>query len=77
MMKYNLSFKDEHGIGYAIESYIVDDTDIGSERVYRITEIESNSLQGQSSIIIFGSMLGELIQSLISLEQIAKSGDKQ
>ena len=77
-MKYNLSFKDKHGIGYAIESYKVDDdSGEGPERIYRIIEIESNSLQGQASVVVFESMLGELISSLIALERIAKSGDKQ
>ena len=30
-MKYNLSFKDDHGIGYAIESDMVEDG--GPERI--------------------------------------------
>ena len=67
-MKYNMSFKDDHGIGYAIESYPADD---GDEVIYRISEIEAHSIQS-ASIVVLEVMLGKLIKSLISIERLNK-----
>ena len=72
MMKYNLSFKDKHGIGYAIESYKVDDdSGEGPERIYRIFEIESHSIQPEFTVVL-EHQLSPLIKSLISIEEMTK-----
>jgi len=68
-MKYNLSFKDDHGIGYAIESVMVEDG--GPERICRIFEIESHSIQPEFTVVL-EHQLSPLIKSLISIERLNK-----
>ena len=68
-MKYNLSFKDDHGIGYAIESDMVEDG--GPERICRIFEIESHSIQPEFTVVL-EHQLSPLIKSLIAVERLTK-----
>ena len=77
-MKYNLSFNDGNGKGYAIESYLLVATDNKREaddnkprRVCRIFEMKDHSLQPESILILEG-YLSPLIKSLISIERLNK-----
>ena len=74
-MKYNLSFKDGNGKGYAIESYLlideINNDDNKPRRVCRIFEMKDHSLQPESILILEG-YLSPLIKSLISIEEMTK-----
>ena len=74
-MKYNLSFNDGNGKGYAIESYLlideINNDDDKPRRVCRIFEMKDHSLQPESIIILEG-FLSPLIKSLISIERLNK-----
>ncbi len=71
-MKYNLSFKDGNGKGYAIESYLLIAADDNKpRRVCRIFEMKDHSLQPESILILEG-FLSPLIKSLISIDRMVK-----
>ena len=74
-MKYNLSFKDGDGKGYAIESYLlideINNDDNKPRRVCRIFEMKDHSLQPESILILEG-FLSPLIKSLISIDRMVK-----
>ena len=69
-MKYNISFKDDKGWGFGVESDMIEDG--GPERVCRIFEIESHSIQSGQSIIVLEDQLSPLIKTLISIEEMTK-----
>ena len=69
-MKYNISFKDDTGIGYGIECYSHhDDSKI---LMIRISEIEAHSIQSDKCIAILKSHVSHLIKSLIAIEKMTK-----
>ena len=68
-MKYNISFKDDKGWGFGVESDMIEDG--GPERVCRIFEIESHSIQPEFTVVL-EHQLSPLIKSLIAVERLTK-----
>tara|TARA_R100000458_G_scaffold42078_1_gene39882 strand:- start:266 stop:508 length:243 start_codon:yes stop_codon:yes gene_type:complete len=76
---YKLSFKDDSGQGYAVESRIIDSkifSDGGEDAIsFTILEIENNAIttaKGQCLKNILGHQLRPLIKLLISVERMMK-----
>jgi len=69
-LKYNLSYKDDDGNGFGAESVIIEDK--GTERVYRIFEMYSNSIDSGESILILEDQLSPLIKILMCIERLTE-----
>ena len=69
-LKYNLSYKDDDGNGFGTESVMIEDG--GPERVYRVFEINSNSIDSGESILILEDQLSPLIKILMCIERLTE-----
>jgi len=69
-LKYNLSYKDDEGVGFGAESVMIEDG--GPERVYRVFEINSHSIESGESILILEDQLSPLIKILMCIERLTE-----
>jgi hypothetical protein len=69
-LKYNLSYKDDEGMGFGAESVMIEDG--GPERVYRVFEINSHSIESGESILILEDQLSPLIKILMCIERLTE-----
>ena len=69
-LKYNLSYKNDDGNGFGTESVMIEDG--GTERVYRVFEINSHSIDSGESILILEDQLSPLIKILMCIERLTE-----